>query len=283
MAARTWNCLSKYLDDWDQDVFLSSPDLIARFIFDNLKSRFDEGQEMFLPYYKYHETNMDRICKDLDSFLKHPVSNHKAILSLVDAAKALDDCILSNKMAMDLYPKFHFVKMTMEASDEEFWSSDFVKEVIQDVKKKYIPLNIAAKELGVTPSMLFANMMNNLAFDDEISSYSKFIKMNEDESGFWKNPKVQEILENLINREISVEEAAASLGVSRKRVLENCGQIKTEEEVENLRQEKLSEKRNTTKVAAPKSSNILDEQIRMLEEVEDELCDYELTRLKNLR
>jgi len=282
-AARTWNCLSEYLEDWDQDVFLSSPDLIARFIYDNLKIRLDDGQEMFLPYYSFHETNMDRILKDLDSFLKHPVSNHEAMLRLMDTAIALDNCTLTNKMAMDLYPEHHFVKMRLEASEEEFWSCDFVEQVIMDVKKKYIPLNIAAKELGVTPSMLFATMMTNLDFDDEIPSFDIYVKMNLDEDCFWENPKVKEVLENLIHREIAVDEAAASLGVSRKRVLENCGPIKTVEELETLKKEQLLEKKNKTKAPAAKATNILDEQIRLLEEDEEELCDYELTRLKNLR
>ena len=84
---------------------------------------------------------------------------------------------------------------------------------------------------------------------------------------------------------MSVDSLAREWGVSRAEVLRQCGDIKSEEELENERKllqlEKFEER--VQKAGFIKKESHLEQQIKEAEQRAEVLSDYERMRLENMR
>merc|ERR1719153_2188696 len=102
---------------------------------------------------------------------------------------------------------------------------------------------------------------------------------------FWKEWSTLVSLQKVRNRDLSVDSLARGWGVSRAEVLRQCGDVKSEEELENekklLQLEKFEER--VQKAGFVKKESHLETQIKEAEQRAEVLSDYERMRLENMR
>merc|ERR1719477_276380 len=105
------------------------------------------------------------------------------------------------------------------------------------------------------------------------------------ELSFWNEWSTLGSLQKVRNRDLSVDSLAREWGVSRAEVLRQCGDIKSEEELENERKllqlEKFEER--VQKAGFIKKESHLEQQIKEAEQRAEVLSDYERMRLENMR
>jgi len=245
--------------------------------------------------YSYFSAFVENYCYSLDLYLEVSLIDGSIlqtvpIKKLLAAAKACDEKLTNNPKAYELLPYYHYLQvMKRSRSDYKFWNSKIVDNVIKDVKNGNLNVNVAAKELGITTEMLNSEIaLKNYpqCDDDDLPSLNEYVtNRSGGENRFWRNGRIRDYLDLVKERKISVEEAAAYFGVSRKMVDEKCGGIKSEEDLNAEKESKRIQRIEQQEEAAKKRMKVthLDKQIKYDEENEDDLCEYEKHRLANLR
>ena len=135
-----------------------------------------------------------------------------------------------------------YTKFLTHQSDEAFWGNELTKSILSDVRNRVFPVCVAACALGVTAEMVNFALNHigpgNVKFNDnnnvtDIIAVSDYILNGYgSKNQFWKEQSILAVLEDVKNRNVSVEEVAALTGVSRKEVLDRCGGVKGKEERE---------------------------------------------------
>ena len=121
------------------------------------------------------------------------------IKKIVEAAKACDEKLHGNGLALSLLPSYNYTRARVNArcSEEGYWTSRFLKKVFHDLKKDALSLHAAAKDLGVTPEMLHNAMYEVYTVFDEakikLLSLSEFVENDiGTRSQYWKDSKIQD-------------------------------------------------------------------------------------------
>jgi len=297
----TWSSFEKFIKKLgvknQMDPFLATPAMVREFL--NSKFQGDEkrviGQKesLFRPAYSFYSENLSRICTELDWHLKFswmagPVKDSKEMEELVRTAFSCDERILSDALANKLSPDYTYSKIRMNYSEDHFWGKEFTKNVLMDVKSNVLNVSVAASGLGVTAEMIYFSVQKEV-LDQENGNISEreYVSVGfGSKSQFWKEQSVMAMLEDVRNRNITAEELAAQLGVSRKEVLSRCGGVKEEAELEAektiSRLEKVKEKAEKD-LNGNKKPTQLEIQIKMAEQNLKNLSDYEKRRLENMK
>merc|ERR1719318_1480155 len=270
-----------------------------------------EKEPFFRPAYKFYSDNLYRILGELDwhleySWVSGPLRECREIEILTRAVVCCDERLRPDPDDPDLSdavlkftPNYSYTKVRSKHSEELFWGRQFTANVLEDVKSKALPVPVAASGLGVTAEMVWAALkLDSFAQDEEYFdnenpgeqesiSVKDYVYLGYGSRGqFWKEDSTVSLLEEVRNRNVSVEKVAAQLGVSRKDILERCGGVKEQAEKEAdmklLEIEKMKQK-------AEKELNILRKksplqlQIEMAENNMERLSQYERMRLQNMR
>merc|ERR1719470_673875 len=202
-------------------------------------------------------------------------------------------------LVLKFSPKYSYTKVRIKHSEEMFWESLFTANVLEDVKTKALPLSVAASGLGVTAEMVWAALkLDSFAqdeeyFDNENPGQQESISVKDyvyrgygSRSQFWKEDSTVELLEEVGNKNVSVEKVAAQLGVSRKDILERCGGFKEQAEkdadMKLLEIEKMKQKAEK-ELNIQKKKSPLQLQIELAENNMESLSQYERMRLQNMR
>ena len=286
LGDRLWVSYCSFCDLSETDPFLASPSLVDSFI----RKYLFRDLQYISPSYNFFSKNIELICGLLDMVLNtSPLLQQPDIQKLMIASVAMENKLLSNDLALSLHPEHHYIRVTLNSSEEDFWSSEFTLNVFNDVRKNVISLPVAALELGVTSEMLFAAMMEKRGSrgGNVLPSLNEFLqRRGGTASKYWAEDRVVEMLEEVRNRRTSVPEVAFRLGVSRAQVLLRCGQIKSLEELEAeraLEQIKKVQEKEEADMKSYNKATLLEKQIWYAEKEEEELCEYERQRLSNLR
>ena len=106
----------------------------------------------------------------------------------------------------------------------------FTENILTDVRKKAVPVSVAASGLGVTAEMIVFALEKNSSVRDisaGVIAVKDYVLLGygTDEQ-FWKEQSILDLLDDVRNRNVSLEELAALTGVSRKEVDERCGGVK---------------------------------------------------------
>ena len=293
-SIKTWNKFSEFCIKNNQDPFIATPEIVVMFIQHVLFSQPGRTDyDLLLSGYKFYTKNIETICGRLEKMMCGYVDQaasllqHDHIQNLMRTAVAMENKILSNDLALSLLPKHHYVRVRLNRDEENFWNGSFMLKVFYDVKNNLISLSVAALEVGVTTEMLFSGMMvKSRRSGETLPSLSEFLQQrNGRERKYWTNPRVAHMLEDVRIRLLPVHSVAAQLGVSRNRILQVCGKIKTQEEIDAEKALEAIKKINERDEAVTnyRRATQLQKQIWMAEEEEENLCAYEQQRLANLR
>ena len=279
------------------DPFQASPKTVSEFIEMLFKTMTENYSPLLKSYSSFYQENVRSILNNLSYFMEFPHTHddwmeNDLIKAVVEAAKACDDKLHGNELANSLLPSYNYTKTRVEnnLSEEGYWRSRFSKKVLHDLHKEKLLLQVAARDLGVTPEMLFNAMCEfYLVFDAKkikLPSLTEFVENDlGSKSQYWKDIKMRGLLNEVRHRRIPIETLAFKIGVSRNEVDLKCGGVKSlkeieaEEELERIKrikeQEEVAENRIKT--------THLDRQIMYAENHEEDLCEYERQRLANLR
>jgi len=287
----------------NQNPFHATPSVVANIIKTIIRAEpwsenLINGEKAKRRFNEVFTGNVSLYCQMLDCYLEFSYCNKllsetPPIQRLMKAASACDNKLMNNEIAFDLLPPYHFVLIRKnEDNTSRFWKSKLMKNVVKDVQNNILNINVAAKELGITAEMLNSEMLSlnfvkyHESENQAVSSLSEFLKYEgSDEQEFWNEPRTVAYLEEVRNRKLCVEDAAAFLGVSRSQIIGNCGVIKSLEELKAEEEIKEVERINQIEEKAKNRIKVshLDKQIMYAEENEDDLCQYEKERLANLR
>eukprot|EP00092_Neocalanus_flemingeri_P024317 GFUD01026373.1.p1 GENE.GFUD01026373.1~~GFUD01026373.1.p1 ORF type:complete len:860 (+),score=265.23 GFUD01026373.1:148-2580(+) len=300
------------LDNKDMDPFLAQPHVVRDFLISKFQGNEmtvgGQNEPLFRRAYNFYSDNLARICKDLDwhlkaSWIEGPLKDCKEMEQLVKTALSCDERLLSDDLALKLSPYYTYSKFRMDYSEDAFWERQFIKDVLRDVSSKALNVSVAASGLGVTAEMIYYAVKrweeveqeesNNPEQEDNEEQESFSVSVKEYVSmgygskvQFWKEQSTLDMLEDVRNRNTSAGEVAAQLGVSRREVLNRCGGVKEEAEIEaekTLVMMKKMKKKAEQDMNGNKKPTQLEMQIKMAEKDQETLSNYEKMRLKNMK
>ena len=278
------------------DPFQASSVTVFEFMKMIFQTMSDNYSSLLKPHLYFYQENIKSILTNLSFFMENPMTiedgTRTGLKKMTEAGKACDEKFISNSFAISLLPSHNYTRtlVNMELSKEGYWDTRFMRKVFHDLKKEKLVLHVAARDLGVTPEMLFNAMCKYyMVFDEKkikVLALSEFVENKcGSELQYWKEPKIQKLLTEVRHRRVPIEVLAFKIGVSRNEVDLKCGGVKTlkdieaEEELDRIerirKQEEAAENRIKT--------THLDRQIMYAEDHEEDLCAYEKQRLANLR
>merc|ERR1712013_418332 len=266
-----------------------------------------EKEPFFRPAYDFYRENLERLLSELDWHLQHswlvePLTDCQELQLLKQAVISCDERLLTDvphlkDLVLKISPNHSYSKVLTNYSKELFWGRKFTENILIDVRNKALPVSVAASGLGVTSEMIYFAINKDIyappsdKFDQDnpteviaVADYWSLGYGTREE--FWWEQSIVDLLQDVRNRNISVEKVAALTGVSRNEVLGRCGGVKDEKEVEAERkierfaaeQKKLQESLIVKQKKSP-----LEIQIEMAENNIGNLSDYEKMRLKNMK
>jgi len=313
----TWSNFCQYCGKIGQNPFLAEPEIVGRFLisrFQGIEMRLEEvlpkenpshfssleKEHFFRPAYDFYRDNLARLLSELDWHLQHSWLTgsltcceelellKKAVISCDE--RLLTDMLDLKDLVLKISPNYSYSKVRTNYSGEKFWERKFTKNILNDVRNKAIPVSVAANGLGVTSEMIYyAIEKDNYTFerydqDNPTGAISVigYVFLGYGNKGqFWEEQSNLDLLQDVRNRNVSVEKVAALTGVSRKEVLERCGGVKTEHEREAEKELEMCEKENQKRMKVKKKSP-LEIQIEVAEKNTANSI-YEEMRLKNMK
>jgi len=323
----TWSSFAKFCENLAEDVdpFLAKPVLVREFLvskFGGKEMRLEEFQPQsyprsvltlekepfFRPAHKFYADNLDRLLSELDwhleySWLTGPLKDCQEMESLITVAVSCDERLLTDDLdlkglVLKFSPNYSYTKVRTNHSEELFWGRKFTENVLNDVRKKVLPVSVAAKGLGVTAEMVWFALKQETTVldkyvdyenpsDQDVMSVKDYVFLGYGgRSQFWKEESTVELLENVRNRIMSVERLAALVGVSRREILERCGGVKDDAEMEAEKTLEVMEKmkqQGQQQLTVKKKKSQLEIQIEIAEKHIASLSEYERMRLKNMK
>eukprot|EP00092_Neocalanus_flemingeri_P022791 GFUD01024712.1.p1 GENE.GFUD01024712.1~~GFUD01024712.1.p1 ORF type:complete len:926 (+),score=251.18 GFUD01024712.1:44-2821(+) len=241
----------------------------------------------------FYLTNINNICNKLGRYLKlvhcgTDLLSSEPIKELLLAGEYLDGRIPSERpssLAAKLAPYYDYTQYHAHAGKkEEFWQMDLVKTILHDVNNQALTKLEAAWQLGVTEDMISTALMvfkKDSEFNLTLKQYLE--KRYGNEQQFWKEFSTVNVLDEVRDRILTAGNAAFMFGVSRSKLMEKVGRIKSEEEIKEARRAAFEEKRRAKDEKRASKPTQLQMQIKMAEDDFPNLSDYEKMRLKNLR
>jgi len=313
----TWSNFCQYCEKIGQNPFLAEPEVVRRFLiskFQGKEMRLEEvlpkenpcpissleKEHFFRPAYDFYRDNLARLLFELDWHLQHSwlagsLTDSEELELLKKAVISCDERLLTDvtdlkDLVIKISPSYSYSKVRTNYSEEKFWGRKFVKDILDDVRNKAIPISVAANGLGVTSEMIyFALKKDSYIFErydkdnpTEAISVTGYVFLGYGNKGqFWKEQSNLDLLQDVRNRNVSVEKVAALTGVSRKEILERCGGVKAEHEREAEEELEMREKENQKRMKVKKKSP-LEIQIEVAEKNTTNSV-YEEMRLKNMK
>ena len=298
-----WNHFREYCLSKNYDIFTLDTRKMSRYILSVFKDVRDEKLDLgsfvgkpSVPVYNLYTFFVEKFTSASQVFHRDLITagnilqEDEHMKKVHDLAVALDQNLISNEEALVYLPSTHYTKIRLTKGEDAFWESSITKDLLRMVEKKVVPIYCAAKELGVTSEMLYHGMrVDDPCPPEELPSLVEFTSSglrNSSEKRYWSRGFMTSVLEDVRNRRLTVEEIAAKVGVSRREVKERVGSIKTAEELEKEKTDeriRIYEEKEKMRENKPKKPTQLEEQIKMAESKEDELSEYELLRLRNLK
>ena len=142
----------------------------------------------------------------------------------------------------------------------------------------------AAWQLGVTEDMIDTA----LQIDKEDPNFNMSLKkyMGQgfgNEEKFWKELSTVEVLNEVRDRKMTIKDATFMFGVSRAKLKNKVGKVKSEKEIKIEKELSNEEKRKTNHEKKVKPPTQLEMQIKVAEDNIESLSAYDKMRLENLR
>ena len=287
-----WKELLLFCQKRDIDPFKASLIDISTFTDSLLKS---EARQNILTFCKDYESAVEFIIEGLREFLVVFLNTSSVhlqstgpISNLLRAARACDEKLTTNKSATSFLPQDNFIRCLMETDDgnmTSFWKRKSIRNALRDVRKSFISMENVAKEIGITPEMVYAVLQKDVKNNECLPSLDEFLDDGFSQELFWAKWWVTELLNDVRNRVKTSAMVAAQFGVSRKEIEEKCGGIRSKEEIDEEKERKRIKKEEAKEEAAKNRMRTteIDNQIALAENNQENLCEYEIKRLENLR
>ena len=113
----------------------------------------------------FYSDNLDRLLSELDwhleySWLTGPLKDCQEMESLNTVAISCDERLLTDDrdlkdLVLKFSPNCSYTKVRTNHSEELFWGRKFTENVLNDVRRKVLPVSVAANGLGVTAEMVW--------------------------------------------------------------------------------------------------------------------------------
>merc|ERR1719186_1695768 len=236
----------------------------------------------------FYVQNITNFCNHLGKYLNivhcgTDLLMTKPIEELLLAGKHLDSRIPFKDS--ELAPHYDYTQYNAHnQKNEKFWEMGLVKTILKDVKTAALTKSKAAWQLGVTEDMIITALQAELKNPDFNLTLGQYLKKGYgNEQQFWVELSTVEILNEVRDRILPVENAAFMYGVSRSKLWEKVGRIKSEDEIKEEKEAAAKEKRMAVQEKKVNKPTQLQMQIKMAEDNFKNLSDYEKMRLENLR
>ena len=245
------------------------------------------------PALAFYTSNVERVCRELDQLLAShadpiaealsPLLATAPLQRLRAAAAALD------RQSMEgggrwLAPSYNYSRRRLEG-EEDYWSSGLPRRLLADVIRGAVPAEVAAAQLGVTPTMVRCAAARTQHTTRDLTKRKYCELRYGTEQQFWEERSTVEALVRVREREVEAQVMAVEWGVARSEVVAQCGGVKTVEELEDER--KLAElerfKARVARAGYVRKESQLEKQITLAERQQENLSDYEKMRLSNMK
>jgi len=293
---KTWRAFVEYCLGKKTNPFHANEKIVQKFIIHLLESRNASGFQQLKkvvgirPAENFFVHNIENLCMVFGKYLK--ISNcgvdildSEPILELLLAGKHLDGRVplKSDQISKKFTPDYDFTQYVAKQGTN-FWQLELVKQILQDVSSSALDKKKAAWQLGVTEDMIDSAVQVEIKDPEFNLTLELYLKKGfGQEQMFWKELSTTEVLNQVRERKVTAKDAAFMFGVSRGKLLQKVGKIKSEEEIKEEKMFVDIEKQRARLENQTKKPTQLEKQIRMAETNLENLSDYERMRLKNLK
>ena len=275
---------SKFCSKRDIDPILASPKQVKDFLVESfaLKSK----PSYILQYENFYTENIRKICEDLDFVSKFRHISGIKFVQTPDIRKLLEQAALLNAgeaAVGDLeVPGHWYSRYCSEPHSKPFWQHGLMRRMAADVMSGHLTVEQVARELAIPPVMVECGLARQQPDPEPSLTLADYVQRGYgDKTTFFAEASTLDFLENVRNRKVEVGEAAWMIGISKSQLLIEVGEIKTEEEMRQEKNEIIHEKRNQQE--NQKKTSPLEVQISQMEKMKDDLSPYEKVRLSNLK
>ena len=283
---------------YEKTVFRNNPFLadarsVRDFIEHLINSRDDpdsESKNVLKSTENFFVDNIIHVSTTLGNYLKigyaEDLVDSDPIKELLEAGKRMDGRIplINGLQLKKLNPRGHDFTQYSAMHGEGFWELEQVGNILKDVSIANLGSKQAAWFLGITEDMVSSALQFG-SKDPECSLTMKLYieKGFGNEAKFWKELSTEEVLNEVRNRKVVPKDAAFKFGVSRSKLLQKVGTIKSEDKIKEEKVQAVIEKRRATLEYQSRKPTELDKQILVMEKNINDLSDYEKMRLENMK
>jgi len=247
---------------------------------------------------RFFVDNIMYVSATLEKYLKigydEDLVNSDPIKQLLEVGKHLDGRIPlrngfvvtfhTSRQSMKLNPKGHDFTQYTAMYGEGFWKLKLVNNILKDVSASSLGSKKAAWFLGTTEDMVSSALqIGSKDHECNLTLKSYIEKGFGNEEKFWNEPSTEGVLVEVRNRNVLLKDAAFMFGVSRAKLRQKVGTIKSEEEIKEEKVQAVIEKKRANLEKQSSKPTDLDKQILLMEKNVDDLSDYEKMRLENMR
>jgi len=284
-----------------ENPFLADAGAVKDFIERLLHNRNDpdpESPKVLRNSVNFFVDNIMHVSSTLEKYLKigydEDLVNSDPIKELLEAGKHLDGRIPlrnglvatfhTSRQSMNINPGGHDFTQYSALHGEGFWKLKLVNDILKDVSTSSLGSKKAAWFLGITEDMVSSALQFGSKDPECNLTLKSYIEKGfGNEAKFWKELSTEGVLDEVRNRNVLLRDAAFMFGVSRAKLMRKVGFIKSEEEIKEEKVQALIEKKKANQEKQSKKPTDLDKQILLMEKNIDDLSDYEIMRLENMR